>query len=195
MDRTPRAIGGPLGDGGADPGEVVPGPGAVVRQVDLGLRYQPAGTQMQLAAALYNIEKTNVLTTDPVNPGFQVQTGKVRHRGLELEARGQLTEAISLIAGYSVTPTCASRWMLPRLPAFTAAWPDIDLRVLASERLVRFHHEGVDLAVRYGWDDYSVALNVTNLFDKEYYSTCSVAGYGCAQGEGREATLTLSRAF
>ena len=43
----------------------------------------------------------------------------------------------------SVTPTFASRWMLPRLPAFTAAWPDIDLRVLASERLVQFHHEGI----------------------------------------------------
>ena len=66
----------------------------------------------------------------------------------------------------SVTPTFASRWMLPRLPAFTAAWPDIDLRVLASERLVQFHHEGVDLAVRYGRPSFGAGLDATLLFSQ-----------------------------
>lgn len=64
----------------------------------------------------------------------------------------------------SVTPTFASRWMLPRLPAFTAAWPDIDLRVLASERLVQFHQEGVDLAVRYGCPPFGAGVEATLLF-------------------------------
>jgi len=66
----------------------------------------------------------------------------------------------------SVTPTFASRWMLPRLPAFTTAWPDIDLRVLASERLVQFHHEGVDLAVRYGRPPFGAGLDATLLFSQ-----------------------------
>ncbi|PJZ07100.1 LysR family transcriptional regulator [Pantoea rodasii] len=73
----------------------------------------------------------------------------------------------------SVTPTFASRWMLPRLPAFTAAWPDIDLRVLASERLVQFHHEGVDVAVRYGRPPFGAGLDATLLFSQSVMAVVS----------------------
>lgn len=73
----------------------------------------------------------------------------------------------------SVTPTFASRWMLPRLPSFTAAWPDIDLRVLASERLVQFHHEGVDLAVRYGRPPFGAGLDATLLFSQSLLAVVS----------------------
>ena len=73
----------------------------------------------------------------------------------------------------SVTPTFASRWMLPRLPAFTKAWPDIDLRVLASERLVQFHHEGVDLAVRYGRPPFGAGLDATLLFSQSLLAVVS----------------------
>ncbi|MBS0881467.1 LysR family transcriptional regulator [Pantoea sp. JGM49] len=73
----------------------------------------------------------------------------------------------------SVTPTFASRWMLPRLPAFTTAWPDIDLRVLASERLVQFHHEGVDLAVRYGRPPFGAGLDATLLFSQSVLAVVS----------------------
>ncbi len=75
----------------------------------------------------------------------------------------------------SVTPTFASRWMLPRLPAFTAAWPDIDLRVLASERLVQFHHEGVDLAVRYGRPPFGAGLDASLLFNQSLLAVISPA--------------------
>ena len=75
----------------------------------------------------------------------------------------------------SVTPTFASRWMLPRLPAFTAAWPDIDLRVLASERLVQFHHEGVDLAVRYGRPPFGAGLDASLLFNQSLLAVVSPA--------------------
>ncbi|MBD9646094.1 LysR family transcriptional regulator [Pantoea sp. PNT02] len=75
----------------------------------------------------------------------------------------------------SVTPTFASRWMLPRLPGITTAWPDIDLRVLASERLVQFHHEGVDLAVRYGRPPFGAGLDATLLFSQTVLAVVSPA--------------------
>ncbi|KGM34944.1 LysR substrate-binding domain-containing protein [Inquilinus limosus] len=52
-------------------------------------------------------------------------------------------------------PSLAGNWLLPRLPAFLAAHPEIDIRVHADLRLVtegggRAEAEGVDLAIWYG---------------------------------------------
>ena len=49
----------------------------------------------------------------------------------------------------SVTPTFASKWLIPRLAAFTQAHPGIDLRITATERVSSFHADGIDLARRY----------------------------------------------
>jgi DNA-binding transcriptional LysR family regulator len=43
----------------------------------------------------------------------------------------------------------ASLWVLPRLGAFQAAHPHIDIRVAASNRMVDLELDGVDLAIRY----------------------------------------------
>lgn len=50
----------------------------------------------------------------------------------------------------STTPTFASRWLIPRLPDFTSRHPDLDLHILATDRISSFQVDGVDLAVRYG---------------------------------------------
>lgn len=50
----------------------------------------------------------------------------------------------------SVTPTFASKWLIPRLSEFTEAHPGIDLRITATERVSSFHADGIDLAVRQG---------------------------------------------
>jgi LysR family transcriptional regulator, glycine cleavage system transcriptional activator len=50
----------------------------------------------------------------------------------------------------SVPPTFASRWLMARLDDFQSAYPDIELHLHASRRLVDFATEEVDLAVRFG---------------------------------------------
>lgn len=52
----------------------------------------------------------------------------------------------------------------------------------------------VDLAVRYEAKLFDVDLGVSNLLDRNYYGVC-YDGYGCAKGEGRVVTLTVSRQF
>jgi LysR family glycine cleavage system transcriptional activator len=49
----------------------------------------------------------------------------------------------------SMPPTFAARWLIPRLEDFQAQHPDIELRLLATRRLVDFAVEDVDLAVRF----------------------------------------------
>lgn len=64
----------------------------------------------------------------------------------------------------SVTPTFAAKWLIPNLPDFTAAHPDIDLRILATERVSSFHSDGIDLAVRQGSPPFGASLDITLLF-------------------------------
>lgn len=66
----------------------------------------------------------------------------------------------------SVTPTFASKWLIPRLPDFTAAHPDIDLRILATDRISNFQTDAVDLAVRYGRPPFGPGLEVDLLFEQ-----------------------------
>ncbi len=65
----------------------------------------------------------------------------------------------------SVTPTFASKWLIPRLPDFTVAHPNIDLRILASDRIANFQTDAVDLAVRHGRPPFGPNLNAELLFD------------------------------
>lgn len=71
-------------------------------QYEAGLRYQPPGTDVLLTGAVFQIEQKNVQTPDPLDSNFAVQTGKVRSRGVELEARAKFG-SLSLIAGYAYT--------------------------------------------------------------------------------------------
>ncbi|MDF1607312.1 LysR substrate-binding domain-containing protein [Hoeflea sp. YIM 152468] len=48
----------------------------------------------------------------------------------------------------SVPPSFAGLWLMPRLSEFEALHPDIDLQVLASEKLSDLEADGVDLVVR-----------------------------------------------
>ncbi|MCR0985180.1 TonB-dependent siderophore receptor [Roseomonas populi] len=73
------------------------------RQYEVGIRYQPTGTNLLLSAAAFDLLRENVLTTDPVNPGFSVQQGETRSRGLEFEAKATLMAGLSFTANYSYT--------------------------------------------------------------------------------------------
>ncbi|WP_424983865.1 LysR substrate-binding domain-containing protein [Maritalea sp. S77] len=64
----------------------------------------------------------------------------------------------------SVTPTFAAKWLIPNLPEFTAAHPNIDLRIMATEKVSSFHSDGIDLAVRQGSPPFGASLDATLLF-------------------------------
>lgn len=48
----------------------------------------------------------------------------------------------------SCEPTIAMKWLIPRLPAFHAAHPDVHLHLVAAGGPVDFSRSGVDLALR-----------------------------------------------
>jgi LysR family glycine cleavage system transcriptional activator len=80
----------------------------------------------------------------------------------------------------SVAPTLAAKWLLPRLPRFAERHPGVELRVLASERVSRFHAEGVDLSIRYGQPPFGPGLQVERLLENTLIAVGSPALVGAA---------------
>lgn len=79
-------------------------------QVEAGVKYDarnaPPGVKVFATAAVYQLKQQNVLTADPANTGgesFQVQTGEVEVKGVELEAVARFQERLSLNASYTYT--------------------------------------------------------------------------------------------
>ena len=72
-------------------------------QYEAGIKYQPEWFPGIVTAAVYNLEQKNALTADPVNEFFQVQTGKVRVRGFELDATLSPLPGLNMVGGYAYT--------------------------------------------------------------------------------------------
>ncbi|MHA6327285.1 LysR substrate-binding domain-containing protein [Roseivivax sp. CAU 1753] len=88
------------------------------------------------------------------------------------DATGALLETPSRVT-ISVTPTFASKWLIPRLAEFTEAHPGIDLRITATERVMSFHADGIDIAVRQGRPPFGASLRTELLFPQQVVAVCS----------------------
>ncbi|MFX9788004.1 TonB-dependent receptor, partial [Acinetobacter baumannii] len=53
-------------------------------QLEAGLRYRPKGFDGLFTLSLFHAVQRNLTTADPDNPGYSVQTGEVRSRGVEV---------------------------------------------------------------------------------------------------------------
>jgi LysR family transcriptional regulator of beta-lactamase len=65
---------------------------------------------------------------------------------LDRFASGRLRDIVNL----GVVGTFATGWLLPRLAAFEALHPHLDLRIMTNNNRVDLAGEGLDLAIRYG---------------------------------------------
>lgn len=103
------------------------------KQYELGIKYQPPGSDMLFTAAVYDLTRQNIVTTNIA--GATEPVSEVEVRGLELEATGNITENLSLTASYSYTnskmtevgdPRDKNR-ALPLIPEHQASiWADYD---------------------------------------------------------------------
>jgi len=191
-------------------------------QYEVGARYRPQGFDALFSAALFQITKTNVLTVDPDHRDSWVQTGEVQHRGLELEANVQLAEGLSGVASYTyidATITSSNDGDEGNVPALVpqnafSIWANYEVPGDRFDGLsfgggVRYvgksygdttntrespAYTNVDAALRYARGGVEGAINVTNLFDEDYYSICYTGG-GCTKGAPRSVQATLSLSF
>jgi DNA-binding transcriptional LysR family regulator len=67
--------------------------------------------------------------------------------------------------------TFSLAWLVPRLPRFQAMHPQIEVRLMSSQRLVDFTRDDVDIAVRNG-DGNWPGLSTIKIFDEDLTPLC-----------------------
>lgn len=202
------------------------------KQYEAGVKYVPQDMPVVVTAAVYQLTKDKNLTADPENVMFNVQSGEIRSRGFELEAKAALTANIDVTASYTFTDAeytddtlygGKSPAEVPRNMA--SLWADYTFHETALSGLTlgagaryvgsttSFYTTGpnvnetfdvasytlMDLAVKYdlarvGLPGSSVGINVNNLFDREYVSSC-YRDYACYWGAERQVVATATFRF
>jgi LysR family glycine cleavage system transcriptional activator len=92
----------------------------------------------------------------------------------------QFNEAVSLVrqqrsdGPLTITsaPSFVSKWLIPRLASFKAQYPQVDVRIDTSDRLVDFAHEDIDVGIRFGDGEYP-ELETLFLFSFDLIPVCS----------------------
>ncbi|WP_067758254.1 TonB-dependent siderophore receptor [Orrella dioscoreae] len=198
------------------------------KQLELGVKYVSPDQRLVATAAAFQLDQKNVSAPDPLNTSFSVQTGKVRIRGVELEAKANFDAGWAVTAGYAYTQSEIQRTnagntngqagnALAFVPRHQASlWLDKTLQEgpLAGlgagfglsyrgstygDNANRYAIPAVTLAdaalrldlarLNPTWRGADLALNVNNVFDKKYVTTC-LGPVACYWGAERTVMAT-----
>lgn len=191
------------------------------QQVEAGIKRYWLNNRLGTTLAVYQIDKQNVSTTDPVNPTFRVQTGEQRSRGVELEANGSPAANwdVAFAASYIDAKVTRDNRIpvgsrLPGAPKYSASvWnkltvPDgalkgltgglgiyyVDNRQLALPNLAFTlpSYTRFDMMFAYARGGWKAQLNIKNLTDKRIYDLTSTSIF---PQEPRSFTIRLSHDF
>jgi len=169
------------------------------------------------SAAVYSLTQKNVLMSDPDHLFFQVQTGKVDVKGVELESVTRIRERWSINASYTYTDSevapldtqlpAVSKHKFSLLLGYTeqegtlaGLGGSFGVRYLSSiygdpDNLWETPSVTLyDAVVYYDTMDWRFSVSASNLFDKEYVARCSSA-IDCFYGTARNVIASVTRRF
>jgi len=179
-------------------------------QLEAGVKVEPADGRIAFTAAVYRLKEKNQQVPDPANPLNTLQTGATENSGLELEVKGRVTRDLELVAHYNYTDVDRALEQLPRHQA--AVWAKYrfaiggrpGFSVGAGLRHMSAFRDGAaprvpsvtlaDLLLAYETSHWRYALNVSNVADRTYASTCLSRG-DCWFGARRNVIATATYLF
>ena len=195
------------------------------RQIEAGLKYKPPhgtpwGEDFMLTADFFDLVETNVLTTDPEDSTYDIQTGEQRTRGFEAEGMGRLPYRIDMLASFTYQdPRITKTTIAAQLNQRPVAIPS-HMASLFLKRDFRLTLEGMsgrgggvrytgntagalpetfsvpsqlvwDLQAHVDYQRFGVQFNGTNLANRHYVAVCT-RSVACAWAPGRAVFVTLS---
>lgn len=178
------------------------------KQWEAGVKYEPSGRDLAFNAAVYELREQNQVVE--VVPDFYEQLDETKANGVELELKAAVTRNIDVTAHYNYTDLDDKLENEPRHQA--GAWARWKFAIAsidgfsagAGVRWMSSFHDGAAPTVptltlfdaMVAWDSprWRYALNVSNLADKTYVSTCLSRG-DCWYGARRNIVGTATYKF
>lgn len=194
-------------------------------QVEAGLKFQPAavpsGMHLFATLAAYDLKQNNVLTPDPAHLFFEVQTGQVEVKGLELESVMRVGAHWSFNAAITTMNPVVTRSNGPDLDKQIPVTPKemasalMDYTVQAGPlsnlgASLGFRYIGAsygdaantlraggatlwDSTIHYTFrDHWLMDLSLSNMFNRTYVAQCSSLT-ACYYGVKRDVNFTVTR--
>ncbi|WP_235399021.1 TonB-dependent siderophore receptor [Sphingomonas sp. SRS2] len=184
-------------------------------QYEGGIKFHPDSKTLITLSAYHIREANRPVGTIIIDPSTnlplngEIQIGKLTSKGYEFEASRILPGNFELIAAYAynkirpqidnVPKRTASLWATKTLPIQS----DISLRLGGGVRHTSVNYSGTirtpgytlfDALAEVNWQDWSFAINATNLFNKKFYASCLSRG-DCFIGEPRNIFATFKKRF
>ncbi|MDN5124827.1 TonB-dependent siderophore receptor [Aliarcobacter butzleri] len=190
--------------------------------IETGLKFESEDKKTGGTLSLYQIQKKNVLMTDPNDPDEKRAAGKVRSKGIEFDFNGKITDNIKANFNYTYTDakvvedsTYEGKELL-NIPKHTSS-----VLLMWEDTLSLNSSYGIGTGVTYVGrkagnvnndfylPDYTTAkivsyykvnkelnfsLNIDNLFDKEYIASSYDRSW-LTVGNPRTATLSMTYKF
>jgi iron complex outermembrane recepter protein len=167
-------------------------------QYEIGIKAD-ISNRLSATLAAFQITKTNVVTADPNDPDASIQVGEQRSRGIEFDLSGELSPGWNIIASYAYIDAITSKDNtipvgngLINVPEHSASlWTSYELQsgnlrglgfglglYYVGDRNADLENTSIlpsylraDSALYYKRDNWRIALNFRNLFNKTYYET------------------------
>jgi iron complex outermembrane receptor protein len=202
------------------PGGATPPP-ALGEQVEFGVKLGRDDAPVHGTIAVYQLDQTNVVQSDPGNPGFSRVIGAQRNRGVELAGTARLAPWATLSVGYSYIDAkirrslngdtgnraynvpehvASGELLLDGAPLELDRWSgDVGIRYVGEKQdgsgpaSPRIpDYALIDFGLRYQLGRATLGLAVKNLLDARYYTAFGFAGV--VPGEARivQGTVRLS---
>ena len=108
-----------------------------------GFRYTSPGGGISATLAAYTMEKTNILTSDPINGGFSIAGGKAKSDGFEADVTAKLPGDFNILATYAYTN---ARWTSASLD------PNFAALITPGDPLINIPKNAFNLLVTKGFD-------------------------------------------
>jgi len=176
--------------------------------------------QLNVTLALFEMSQTNIQNQDPANPNQALLAGEQKTKGVELSLTGQLTDQLSVLAGYSymdgkiekstvgftgnhsaLTPNnTANLWLKYQINdhwyAAVGGRGESSRFSAPDNKNVLPGYAVVNAALGYQSERYDVNLNLNNLFDRDYFvSGHSGANDSNMMGDPLNAQVALRYRF
>jgi iron complex outermembrane recepter protein len=171
------------------------------KQYEVGFKTESADKRFSSTVAVFDLTRSNLLTADLNNPGFQILAGEAKSKGLEVDVAGHATDKLKLLATYAYTDAKyvrdngtllgkrlenspmhqGSLWGTYQVNgAFKLGLGGVAVGMRQGDSLNTYQLPGygrIDAMASYtqrmGKHRLTLQLNVNNVLDKDYYANSS----------------------